>query len=58
MGDFTTQDLANIAWAFVSAGQLDGLLFKALAIVAEQHQGNFKAHGLANTALVFERESQ
>ena len=49
MAYFNTHGIVNTAWAFVTAGQLDGLLFTALAIVAEQHQGNFKAHALTNT---------
>ena len=49
VGDFNTQDLANTAWAFATAGQSDAVLFTALATVAEQRMEDFDAQGLANT---------
>ena len=33
LGDFIAQGLANTAWAFATAGQLDAQLFTALARV-------------------------
>ena len=36
VGSFNTQELANTAWAFAHAGQLDTQLFTVLARVAEQ----------------------
>ena len=42
MGGFSVQGLANIAWALVTAGQKDALLFAALARAAEQCAGDFK----------------
>ena len=50
MGDFKTQELANTAWVFVTAGQVDVALFKELARVAERRIGDFKPQELANTA--------
>ena len=36
MGSFNTQELANTAWAFAQAGELDTQLLMVLAKVAEQ----------------------
>ena len=36
LDEFTTQGLANTAWAFATVGQQDEQLFKALAKMAEQ----------------------
>ena len=41
MSDFKEQELANIAWAFASVGQLDVPLFTALAREAERRAGDF-----------------
>ena len=53
IGDFTAQDLANTAWAFVTLGQADAQLFKVFAREVEWHVGDFKPQGLANTAWAF-----
>ena len=50
MCDFDAQNLANTAWAFVTAGQLDAKLFTALARASERGVGDFTARELANTA--------
>ena len=53
MGVSNPQDLANTAWAFVSAGQSDVLMSASLAKAAERRLGNFKPQELANTAWAF-----
>ena len=53
MGDFNAQSLANTAWAFATACQMDSPLFAALARLAERRMGNFDAQNLANTAWAF-----
>ena len=50
MSDFNVQDLANTAWAFATAGQLDAKLFTTLARASEWRVGDFNAQSLANTA--------
>ena len=47
---FNAQELANTAWAFATLGQLDTLLFVALARAAEPRTHKFNAQALANTA--------
>ena len=46
--DFSAQDLANIAWAFANAGQIDGRLFSALASAAEEALHDFSEEDLDN----------
>ena len=46
------QNLADIAWAFATAGQSDAQLFTALARAAQQRMGAFNAQELGNIALV------
>ena len=41
MGDFNSQGLANVAWAFATESQNDASLFAAVAITAEQWMGSF-----------------
>ena len=41
MGDFNSQGLANVAWAFATEGRNDTSLFAAVAIASEQCMGNF-----------------
>ena len=41
MSDFNSQDLANVAWAFATAGRNDASLFAAVAIATEQCMGSF-----------------
>ena len=53
MGDFNSQNLANTAWAFATAGQSDVQLFVALARMAAQCTSDFNAQELANTAWAF-----
>ena len=50
LDQFNAQNLANTAWAFATAGQQDGQLFKALARMAEWRLDKFSAQNLANTA--------
>ena len=50
LGDFKDQDLANTAWAFVTASQQDAQLFAVLARAAELRLGDFKVQDLASTA--------
>ena len=50
MNNYNQQNLANTAWAFVTAGQLDAKLFTTFARAAERRVGDFNAQSLANTA--------
>ena len=50
MKDFTSQDLANTAWAFATVERKDAQLFTALAAAAERRMRNFNSQNLANTA--------
>ena len=52
LGGFTTQALANTAWAFAKAGHVDEALFAMLA-GAEQFIGEYNAQELANSAWAF-----
>ena len=62
--DFNVQELANKAWAFATANQLDAQLFAALAQLftalarAERRQGDFNVQELANTAWAFATVSE
>ena len=58
MGSFKTQELANTAWAFAQASELDTQLFMVLAKVAEWRVGSFNTQGLANTAWAFAQARQ
>ena len=51
--NFNTQNLANTAWAFAQARQLDTQLFMVLAKVSEWRVGSFTTQNLANTAWAF-----
>ena len=51
--EFKALELANAAWVFATAGQLDEALFAALARAAEPRLGEFKAQNLANNAWAF-----
>ena len=42
MDEFNEQDLANMAWAFATAGGSDELLFAALARAVRRRLGEFK----------------
>ena len=53
MGDFSAQELANTAWALVTADQLDAQLFAALARATLQGMGDFIAQELASTVWAF-----
>ena len=50
VGDFTTQELANTSWAFVTADQTDVPLFAVWARAIERCVCDFNAQELANTA--------
>ena len=50
LGEFNSQNLANTAWSFARMGQLDGVLFAALAKEVKQHLGKFNALDLGNMA--------
>ena len=58
VSNFNTQNLANTAWAFAQAGQLDTQLFTVLAKVAEWRGGSLNAQEFANTAWAFAQASQ
>ena len=58
MCEFVAQTVANTAWAFATADQLDSPLFGALARVAQQCVGDFNAQGLVNTAWAFAKAGQ
>jgi len=53
MCDFKPQHLANTAWAFATACQVDGRLCVALARASEEQMRDFTFQGLANTAWAF-----
>ena len=50
LGGFSTQELANTAWAFAKVGQSAVALFVALAQIAESCVRTFDTQMLANTA--------
>ena len=52
-GDFNTQNLANTAWAFATAGFPNAELFAVLAKAAERRIGDFNAQVLANAVWAF-----
>ena len=58
MGDFISQNLANVAWAFATADQSDASLFTALATAAERRMSDFNSQELANAAWAFATSSQ
>lgn len=58
MGDFKSQGLANMVWAFATAvhrlhRRWDAQLFAALAGAAERHMEEFTPQELVNTAWAF-----
>ena len=53
MRDFTSQILANTAWAFATKGHKEEWLFTALAVAAEWRMKDFTSQNLANTAWAF-----
>jgi len=53
--DFNVQALANTAWAFVTAGQLDGALSAALTRSAVPRLDEFDAQALAAGCWAFSR---
>ena len=52
------QELANLTWAFATAGHLDAELFTVLARVAEQCIGDSGSQNIANTAWAFSKTGQ
>ncbi len=56
--ELEAQGLANMAWAFATAGLLDQPLFAALAGAAERRLCEFDAEGLANLAWAFAKAGQ
>ena len=50
LSEFSTQELANTAWAFATVEKRTVALFAALAMVAGPRLGEFNAQALANTA--------
>ena len=53
LSEFIVQDFANMAWALVTAGQSDVVLFTALVTGAKWWASDFNTHGLVNTAWAF-----
>ena len=53
LADVISKDLANTAWAFATADQLDVQLFTTLARAGERRMSDFNAQDLANTAWAF-----
>jgi hypothetical protein len=53
VGKFNSQDLANTAWAFATAGRAAPALLDAIAAEAAPRVGNFNPQDLANTAWAF-----
>ena len=41
MGDFNSQGLANVAWAFATAGRNEASLFAAVVKATEQRMDSF-----------------
>ena len=58
MSDFNSQELANIAWAFATAGRDAPELFEALAMEASTRIGSFLPQELSNTAWAFATAGQ
>ena len=58
MGELSSQELANTAWAFATAGQEDASLFAASATAAQQRMSNFSPQGLCSTAWAFATAGQ
>ena len=56
--EFTRQGIANTAWAFAKLGQLDEMLFAALAGAALLRMSEFNTHNIANTAWAFAKLGQ
>ena len=54
----TVQGIANTAWAFATAGQLDAALCAELARVAGRRVCQFKAQDFGNTAWAFATASE
>lgn len=50
MGEFSAQNLAKTAWAFVKLGWSEGLVFGVLAGAMVKPVGEFNAERLVNTA--------
>ena len=55
MGDFTAADLANVAWAFANANQMDPTLFQSLANRADNFLDDFNDEELDNAEWAFAR---
>jgi len=54
LAELNSQDVANIAWAFATGGQvMDEALFVALARAGEPRLNNFNAQELSNTSWAF-----
>ena len=53
MGDFNAQDLANVTWAFATAGRSDVQLFEMSARMVAQRVNEFKLQEFTNTAWAF-----
>ena len=53
MRDFSSQELANTAWAFATVGHQREQLFASLAAAAEQRMWELKSQAVANTAWAF-----
>eukprot|EP00747_Dinoflagellata_sp_TGD_P054889 gnl/TRDRNA2_/TRDRNA2_149247_c1_seq1.p1 gnl/TRDRNA2_/TRDRNA2_149247_c1~~gnl/TRDRNA2_/TRDRNA2_149247_c1_seq1.p1 ORF type:complete len:101 (-),score=17.68 gnl/TRDRNA2_/TRDRNA2_149247_c1_seq1:98-400(-) len=51
--EFSTQDLANTAWASATVGKSDGPLLCTLASLAMHRMGELKVQELANTVWAF-----
>ena len=49
MGNFNVQALANTAWSFAKASQLNAQLFRLLRGVAEQHVRDFDVQHVGMT---------
>ena len=58
LDDLKAQHIANVAWAFAKAGQVDAPLFSALARSAEKRVADFGASDLANIAWAFANAGQ
>jgi len=57
VSDFNMQNLANTAWTFATASQMDTQLFAGLARAAERRVSDFNMQNLGNTAWAFATSS-
>ena len=58
VGDFSAQEIAQVAWAFANANSVQGRLFSSLAAAAERFLEDFNDEELDNAEWAFSRAGQ